>query len=105
MDAQKLFGKRLKELRKQSNLTQEELSEMLGVFQKQIGNIETGTTFTTMANIVKLADIFGVEVKDLFEFNHQKSRKDIIEEINKLINNLSDDKLRTVFRVVKDVAK
>lgn len=105
MDAQKLFGKRLKELRKQSNLTQEELSEMLGVFQKQIGNIETGTTFTTMANIVKLADIFGVEVKDLFEFNHQKSRKEIIEEINKLINNLSDDKLRTVFRVVKDVAK
>lgn len=105
MDAQKLFGKRLKELRKQSNLTQEELSEMLGVFQKQIGNIETGTTFTTMTNLVKLSEIFGIEVKDLFEFNHQKSRKELIDEINKLISNVPDDKLRTIFRIVKDVAK
>lgn len=105
MDAQKLFGKRIKELRRQRSLTQEELSEMLGVFQKQIGNIETGTTFTTMVNLEKLANIFGVEIKDLFEFNHQKSRKELIEEINKLMIDVSDDKLKTIFRVVKDIAK
>lgn len=105
MDAQKLFGKRIKELRKQRGLTQEELSEMLGVFQKQIGNIETGTTFTTMVNLKKLADVFDVEIKDLFEFNHQKSRKELIDEINKIIKDVNDDKLKTIFRVVKDIAK
>lgn len=105
MDEQKLFGKRIKELRKQRNLTQEELSEKLGVFQKQIGNIETGTTFTTMANIVKLAQIFNVDVKDLFEFNHQKSRSDIINEINEIVSNSPDDKLKTIYRVIKDIAR
>ena len=57
MNAQELFGKRIKELRKKNKLTQEELSEMLGVFPKQVGNIETGTTFTTMNNIEKIKKI------------------------------------------------
>lgn len=105
MNEQKLFGKRIKELRKQNNYTQEELSEKLGVFQKQIGNIETGTTFTTMANIAKLAQIFNVEIKDLFEFNHLKSRNDITKEINEIIINTSDEKLKIIYRIIKDITK
>lgn len=105
MDTQKLFGKRIKELRKQSNYTQEQLSEILGVFQKQIGNIETGTTFTTMNNLEKMADVFGVEIQDLFNFSHLKSNEEIIKEINLLINQASDDKLRIIYKIVKDVVK
>lgn len=105
MDAQKLFGKRIKELRKQSNYTQEQLSEILGVFQKQIGNIETGTTFTTMNNLEKMSQIFGVEIQDLFNFSHLKNNEEIIKEINTLINQASDDKLRIIYKVIKDIVK
>lgn len=105
MDTQKLFGKRIKELRKQSNYTQEQLSEILGLFQKQIGNIETGTTFTTMNNLEKMADVFGVEIQDLFNFSHLKSNEEIIEEINLLINQAPDDKLRIIYKIVKDIVK
>lgn len=105
MDTQKLFGKRIKELRKQSNYTQEQLSEILGLFQKQIGNIETGTTFTTMNNLEKMADVFGVEIQDLFNFSHLKSNEEIIKEINLLINQASDDKLRIIYKIVKDIVK
>ena len=105
MDAQKLFGKRIKELRKQKNLTQEQLSEMLGVFQKQIGNIETGTTFTTMPNLEKLADILGVEVQDLFAFNHHKSRDELLKDITKLIHSCPEEKLPMVYRVIKDIIR
>ncbi len=105
MDAQKLFGKRIKELRKQKNLTQEQLSEMLGVFQKQIGNIETGTTFTTMANLEKLADILDVEVQDLFAFNHHKSKEELLNEISELLNICPEEKLPMVYRVIKDIIR
>ncbi len=105
MDTQKLFGKRIKELRKQKNLTQEQLSEMLGVFQKQIGNIETGTTFTTMANLEKLADILGVEVQDLFEFNHHKPKEELLNDISELLSSCSEEKLQTVYRVLKDIIR
>lgn len=105
MKEQKLFGKRIKELRKQRNLTQEELSEKLGVFQKQIGNIETGTTFTTMANLTKLAEVFDVDIKDLFEFDHQKPREEMVEEINDLMAVSSDEKLKTIYRIIKDITR
>lgn len=105
MDAQKLFGKRIKELRKKSNYTQEQIAELLGLYQKQVGNIETGTTFTTMSNLKKLSVIFGVEVKDLFDFSHYNSREELLNEINALLNSVSDEKLRLIYRLIKDVTK
>lgn len=104
MDGQKLFGQRIKELRKLRGMTQEQLSEKLGVFQKQIGNIETGTTFTTMTNLEKLADVLEVEIKDLFDYEHKKDRKDIIKELNNIINSASDRDLEKIYRIVKDIA-
>ena len=103
MNAQKLFGKRIKELRKQKGYTQEQLSELLGVFQKQIGNIETGTTFTTMNNLEKLANIFGVEIKDLFVFNQHKEKKELIEEINHFISIASYEQIQFIYKIIKNV--
>ena len=105
MDSQKLFGKRIKELRKQHNLTQEQLSEILGVFQKQIGNIETGTTFTTMANLEKFAEAFGVEIADLFAFSHLKQREELLDEIHSILKTIDDKQLRIIYRLLKDVAR
>lgn len=100
MNKLKLFGKRIKELRKKSGFTQEQLSEKIGLFQKQIGNIETGTCFTTMQNLEKFSQIFGVEIKDLFDFEYQENREVIIEKINTLIANSSDEELRKLYRLM-----
>ena len=100
MSKLKLFGKRIKELRKKSGFTQEQLSEKIGLFQKQIGNIETGTWFTTMQNLEKFSQIFGVEIKDLFDFEYQDNREVIIEKINTLIANSSDEELRKLYRLM-----
>lgn len=105
MDSQKLFGKRIKELRKQSNYTQEQVAELLGIYQKQVGNIETGTTFTTMTNLEKFAEVFGVEVKDLFDFAHKKSREEIMCEINSIMEVATEDKLELIYRLVRVVVK
>jgi len=104
MDTQKLFGKRIKELRKQNNLTQEQLSELLGVFPKQIGNIETGTTFTTMINLEKLAQVFNVEIKDLFTFTHHQNRKEILKSIELILKDVPDEKLKMIYRIIKEIA-
>ena len=100
MSKLKLFGKRIKELRKKSGFTQEQLSEKIVLFQKQIGNIETGTCFTTMQNLEKFSQIFGVEIKDLFDFEYQENREVIIEKINTLIANSSDEELRKLYRLM-----
>ena len=105
MEKLKLFGRRIKELRKSKKMTQEQLSEILGRYQKQIGNIETGSYFTTMPNLEKLAEIFDVEIKDLFDFEHQKNKDEILNDIHKLLNTASEEQLKLIFRLVCSVLK
>ena len=105
MNTLKLFGKRIKELRKKCGLTQEQLSEKLGLFQKQIGNIETGTCFTTINNLEKLSEQFGVEIKDLFDFNYLQDREQIIEQINNILSKASDEELQKYYRVLTALLK
>lgn len=105
MDKLKLFGKRVKELRKKCGYTQEQLSEKLGLFPKQIGNIETGNCFTTMNNLVKLSEVLGVEIKDLFDFEYLEDREVLIKKINDLISKSSDNDLKNLYRLINIVLK
>ena len=105
MNTQKLFGLRVKELRKKCNMTQEQLAEKLGVFQKQIGNIETGTTFTTMANLEKLAKALKVDISDLFCFKHHQTKEELISEINMLINQATKEQIQTIYKISKNIIK
>ena len=71
MDNLKLFGKRIRELRKQKAITQEQLGEIVGLDVKQISNLETGNCFTTMQTIEKLAKCFDCEIYQLFNYSHK----------------------------------
>ena len=103
MDKLKLFGKRIKELRKKNNMTQEQLAEKIGVYQKQIGNIETGTCFTTFQTLEKLANVFNVDIAELFRISHLNSREEIINDINTLMQNAKDTDLKIIQRVVHSI--
>ena len=64
------FGKRLKFLRKRSNLTQEQLAESTGLTIESISNIERGLFGPKFDNLEKIAAAIGVEVQELFEFSY-----------------------------------
>ncbi len=97
----KSFGKRLKEIRKSKNITQERLAETIGVEPKQICRIENGTCFTTFDKIVKIADALGVEICELFKFEHMKPKDALIKEMNEIFQNASDEKIELIYKIVK----
>jgi len=63
------FGKRLKDLRKQAGLTQEQLAEKVNITVESISNIERGIYSPKFSNLEKISEILEVEVKDLFDFH------------------------------------
>ena len=65
-DLQK-FGKRLKALRLDHNLTQLELAEILDMSPNFIGMIERGERNTTVENVFKIARALDVNPSNLFE--------------------------------------
>jgi transcriptional regulator with XRE-family HTH domain len=49
------FGKRVRELRKERNLSQEELAELAELHRNYVGGIERGERNVGLTNIVRLA--------------------------------------------------
>ncbi len=61
-----LFGERVRELRKEKEISQEELADRAGVHRTYIGMIERGEKNITIVNIQKIAKALGVGIRELF---------------------------------------
>lgn len=64
MDTQKI-GKFLKELRKQSGLTQEQLGEKLGVTNKTVSRWETGNYLPPIECLKLLSDFYEISINEI----------------------------------------
>ncbi len=87
----KLLGKRIQELRKSKNFTQEKLAEMIGIGTPNISYFETGKFSPSIETMEKLAGALGVEIYELYMYKPQKPAEEIREELVKVIN--SDEKI------------
>lgn len=57
-----LLGKRLKELRKKSNMTQQELGRMINVTKVSICCYEKGTRIPSLETLIDLSNLFKVDL-------------------------------------------
>ncbi len=62
------LGRRVKYLRRHSNLTQAQLAEKTNLTVNYISEIETGSTSPTLKTLLKIAQELHVEMKELFNF-------------------------------------
>ena len=60
------LGNRLLEIRKQRNLTQQQLAERVGVSRKTVNTVERGVFVPSTILALKLAEVLDVAVEDLF---------------------------------------
>jgi transcriptional regulator with XRE-family HTH domain len=60
------FGQRVREIRKEMNLSQEDLSFKADLHRTYIGMIERAEKNITLINIEKIANALNVEIKELF---------------------------------------
>ena len=60
------FGLRIKELRSDREITQEELAEQVGVFRTYMSRIETGVANPSLTTIHALASALRVDISELF---------------------------------------
>lgn len=60
------FGRKIQRLRKNKDLTQEELADLLRISRTHMGHIEQGRKSPSMELLEKIARVLKVQVKDLF---------------------------------------
>lgn len=100
MDIKLLLGKRIQELRKSKNYTQEYMAEMIGIETASLSNIERGKYYPTAENLNKILTILDVEAEELFSFNHLAPYQDLLREMVDVLKN--DEKLtRLIYKFYK----
>lgn len=96
------FGENLKNLRKSKNLTQEKLSDFLGVSFQSVSKWERGDTYPDITMLPEIADFFKISTDELLGINRAEKEKEITEKLQKY-DNLTDHKLMT--EIINDLKK
>ncbi|EAD0621350.1 helix-turn-helix transcriptional regulator [Listeria monocytogenes] len=97
-----MFGNRLKQLRKNNNKTQEDISKILGISRGAYSHIENGRNEPDMETIVKLANIFGVSTDYLLG----RSNNSFIDTIAAHIDsNATEDDIKEILAYIEEKRK
>lgn len=87
MDQQKIGGF-LKKLRKEKNLTQEQLAEQLNVSGRTVSRWETGSNMPDISILVELAEFYDVSIPEIID--GERKSETMKEEVKETALKLSD---------------
>ena len=87
MDQTKI-GEFLKELRKEKNMTQEQLADKFFVSRRTVSRWETGSNMPDLDVLVELADFYEVDLRDIF--NGQRREPDMDAQLKDTLLQAAD---------------
>lgn len=99
----KLLGKRIQELRIAKNLTQEKLSESIGIDQRSLSSIECGHSFPSRF-LFDISEALEISLPELFDFQHHAfTAEEMKDYIKHTVDLLPEDKLISLFRITRNL--
>jgi len=98
----KIFGKRLRSLRRAKDMTQEQVAERAGLSLQSVGEIERGRGNPTLVNVERLSDALDVELTELFDLGDVKmTREQAIQEILARLEGATEEQVRALLTMVR----
>lgn len=73
------FNEKIKEIRKNQNLTQDQFAEKIFVSRNAVAKWESNRGYPDIQNLITISDIFGISLDDLMK-NDKKLKKKIISD-------------------------
>ena len=77
---QKKIGNLLKILRKEKNLTQEQLAEIFNVSNRTVSRWETGNNLPDLSLLVELADFYQVDMREIIDGERKSETMNLAEK-------------------------
>ena len=100
MDQQKI-GTFLKELRKEKNITQEQLADKMMVSRRTVSRWETGSNMPDLDILIDISEFYGVDLKEILngERKTQTVNSEMKETVLQVAEYSNDDKEKLVKRI------
>ena len=101
------FGEKIKRMRQNRGLTQDQLAEAVDISQRALSAIERGENFVTSETLDRLLKTLNTTSEELFALNHLKPQDELLEEINKNLSKLAQNpqKLEIIYNITKSLLK
>ena len=101
------FGEKIRRMRQNRGLTQEQLAEAIDVSQRALSAIERGENFVTSETIDKLLKTLNTTSEELFALNHLKSQNELLSEINKNLSQIAQNqrKLEIIYNITRSLLR
>lgn len=97
------LGERIRKLRKQRGLSQEQLGELAGLHTNYIGQIERGEKNLTIETLDKVVSGLEVSLEELFRYIDPAVGEDKLSEITQLLASRSTEDHEMVLQVIRSV--
>ena len=97
----KKVGKRIKQIREAQNIKQCVLAEKLNMEPSNLTRIESGYQLPKEENLLKIANVLNVAVKDLFDFSDEYSKDVLQEKIMAILEKSSLNETRFLYNFIK----
>ena len=97
------IGSFLKELRKENELTQEQLAEKLKVSNRSVSRWETGSTLPDISILIELAEFYDVDIKEIIDGERKSEymNEETKEMMDKVVDYTTADKEMIITKTQK----
>ena len=102
------IGKRIRKLRRERNMTQDDLRDLIDLSKSHMSHIETGTTKLSLPVLVEIANVLGVTADSLLMDNLQHSNYAFEKEINDILEDCTPYEFNVLVKsltLVKDALR
>lgn len=94
------IGQRIRKIRKVRGLSQEELSEKVGISTTHMSHIETGNTKMSLPIFVKLANVLEVQTDELLHEDSLAGRSASVARIAELLDGCTSQQVQIIEGIV-----
>lgn len=96
------IGNKIKYLRKEKDITQEELADILGVSYQSVSRWETGACYPDMELLPIISDFFGVTVDKLLSVNEKIEQERVAQYLNRFQQAISQGKVYDCIDIARE---
>lgn len=101
MDVKEAIGRRIKSLRAMRGYSQEQLSEIMGISQNYLSNVERGKENPTLDLFIRLSQGLKVRIQEIFEIETDEEPKALRQRLRQLAGETKDPELKRIVKVLE----
>ncbi|HLP98672.1 MAG TPA: helix-turn-helix transcriptional regulator [Sideroxyarcus sp.] len=100
-DTRQKLGRRIKELRKKSGMTQEQLADLVRIDPRHLSRLERGVHYPSIDTLELIAQYLHVPIKELFTFPEDETPDMLRNRLMQSLSIMDESELRRIAKVIR----